>query len=39
MEKIGLINLINPDNGTAQYTISDPKISYARSKGIKIYRT
>lgn len=39
MEKIGLISLINPDSGTAQYVIRDPKISYARQKGIKIYRS
>lgn len=39
MEKIGLISLINPDSGSAQYTIKDPKISYAREKGIKIYRS
>ena len=38
MEKMGLINLSNPDSGSAQYTIKDPKISYAREKGIKIYR-
>lgn len=39
MEKMGLINLSNPDSGTAQYIIRDPKISYAREKGIKINRT
>ena len=38
MEKMGLINLSNPDSGSAQYTIKDPKISYAREKGIKIHR-
>lgn len=39
MEKMGLINLSNPESGTAQYKIKDPKISYAREKGIKIYRS
>lgn len=38
MEKMGLISLSNPDSGSAQYIIRDPKISYAREKGIKIYR-
>lgn len=35
---MGLISLSNPDSGSAQYIIRDPKISYAREKGIKIYR-
>lgn len=38
MERMGLINLSNPDNGSAQYIIRDPKIAYAREKSIKIYR-
>ncbi|WP_432612602.1 P-loop ATPase, Sll1717 family [Acinetobacter portensis] len=39
MEKMGLITLSNPDSGSAQYNIKDPKITHAREREIKIYRT
>lgn len=39
MEKIGLISLINPENGSAKYQIRDQKIIYALQKKTKINRT